>query len=146
MSSSVQFVIAIIGLLLLVMIWRLGGLNWLDYFKTKTGLGILKGIVLAVLFAVVLALATGCSGGSYLNDASVFAGLDMTKKPSPSCEEGTHDDQTTSNLGLRGNLYQSADERFRTNLKYTHHSCALSPDAAQYDAVGLELEYKLWSR
>jgi hypothetical protein len=144
-NSAAQFAVALVVLLLVVMVWRLWGVNWRTYFSTPTGKGILKGIVLAVVFAVGLALLTGCSG-TYLNDASVYAGLDHTKKSSPSCDAGTRDDRTTSNLGLRGNIYQSEDGRFRTNAKYTHHSCAFSPDDRQYDAVGLELEYKLWSR
>ena len=62
------------------------------------------------------------------------------------CErsDGTIDDQTTSNVGLKYHLFESLDERFKTNIKYTHHSCAFYVDDQQYDAFGLELEYKLW--
>lgn len=145
-SSSGQFVLALLGLLLIVMSIVLRKVSWREYFSTRTGKGILKGIVLAVVFAVALALLSGCAGGTYFNDASVYAGLDHTKKLSPQCEDRGPDNRTTSNLGLRGNLYESQDGRFRTNAKYTHHSCAFSPDDKSYDALGVELEYKLWSR
>lgn len=148
MPSAVEFVVTLLVLLTAWLLWSLRGRNLREYFRTKTGLGILKGIVIAVLFAVglvVISTLAGCSG-TYVNDASVYAGLDRTKKLSPQCEDVGPDTRTTSNLGLRLNLYQSRDERFRTNTKYTHHSCAFSPDDRQYDAVGLEMEYKLWQR
>ena len=146
MPSSTQFIVALIGLLL---VW--GGIalagypNPIQYFKTDTGKGILKGIVLAVAFAVALTLA-GCSGGTYFNDASVYAGLDHTTKRRPQGEDSGPDRRSTSNSVIRGNLYESEDGRFRTNAKYTHHSCAFSPDDASYDAVGVELEYKFYER
>lgn len=146
--SVLEFVGVLIALLAIWLLWSLRGRNIKDYFSTRDGKGVLKGIVLAVTFAVGLALLfglTGCSG-TYLNDASVYAGLDYTKKESPQCESGGPDSHSTSNLGVRVNLYQSEDERFRTNAKYTHHSCAFSPDDASYDAAGIELEYKLWQR
>ena len=148
MLSLVEFVIALLVVLTLWLLWSLRGQSLKEYFRTKDGKGILKGIVLAVGFAVGLAALFslgGCSG-TYLNDASVYTVLDYTKKLSPQCETMGPDDQTTSNLGVRVNLYESADDRFRTNVKYTHHSCAFSPDDQQYDAVGVELEYKLWER
>ena len=148
MPSLMEFIVGLLVVLFVWLLWSLRGENLKEYFRTKDGLGILKGIVLAVGFAVGLAVLfslTGCSG-TYVNDASVYAGLDYTKKLSPQCEATGPDDRTTSNLGVRVNLYESADERFRTNAKYTHHSCAFSPDDRQYDALGVELEYKLWER
>ena len=45
------------------------------------------------------------------------------------------------------NLCKPTDsKRVRVNAKYTHHSCALGPDDRQYDAVGVELEWKVWER
>jgi len=146
--SLIEFTVALLVVLAVWLLVALRGQNLKEYFRTKDGKGILKGIVLAVVFAVGLAVLFslgGCSG-TYLNDASVYAGLDHTKKLSPQCEATGPDDRTTSNLGVRVNLYESADERFRTNAKYTHHSCAFSPDDRQYDALGVELEYKLWER
>lgn len=148
MDSIFEFIIVLFVLLAVWFLWSLRGQNIKEYFRTRDGKGVLKGIVLAVVFAVGLAVLFslgGCSG-TYVNDASVYAGLDRTKKLSPQCEATGADDRTTSNLGVRVNLYESADERFRTNAKYTHHSCAFSPDDRQYDAVGVELEYKLWER
>jgi hypothetical protein len=148
MPSVIEFVIGLLVLLTVWLLWSLRGENIKEYFRTRDGLGILKGIVLAVGFAVGLAVLfslNGCSG-TYLNDASVYAGLERTKKLSPQCEPTGADDRTTSNLGVRVNLYESTDERFRTNAKYTHHSCAFSPDDRSYDALGVELEYKLWDR
>lgn len=148
MVSLYEFVGTLLVLLAVWLLWSLRGENLREYFRTRTGLGILKGIVIAVGFSVGLALLGGLAGcsGTYVNDASVYAGLDHTKKLSPQCEDAGPDTRTTSNLGLRLNLYQSQDERFRTNAKYTHHSCAFSPDDRQYDALGLEMEYKLWQR
>lgn len=147
--SLYQFVGSMLILLGLWMAYSLRGVNIREYFRTRTGLGILKGIVMAVgitLGAALVAGLAGCSTGTYFNDAHVYAGLDQTKGQSPQCKEGGPDDRATSNLGFKGNIYQSADERFRANAKYTHHSCAFSPDRNGYDAVGIELEYKLWER
>lgn len=144
MSSAVQFILAVLILLSVWMAWSLRGLDFKAYFKTKSGEGILKGIVLAVAFAAIFAavsLLSGCAG-TYLNDASIYAGLDYTKKTSPQCEPIGADSHTTSNIGLRANMYESKDGKFRANAKYTHHSCAFSPDDLQYDAIGVELEYK----
>jgi hypothetical protein len=140
MSSEAQFTCALIGVLLAWGAWSLRGVNLREFFATRTGKGIAKGVVLAVVFAVGLVLLTGCT------DVSVFAGLDYTKNDSPQCENGGPDNHTTSNLGLRGTAYASDDGRFRVGGKYTHHSCAFSPDAASYDAAGVEFEYKLWAR
>jgi hypothetical protein len=119
-----------------------------DYFKTRTGLGILKGIVIVLVLAFVVAgigALSGCSG-TYMNNASVYAGLEHTKKVSPQCQLGSVDDHTTSNLGARLNLYTSADGTYSTNSKYTHHSCAFGRDQKSYDAIGIEAEYRFWAR
>ena len=141
-----MFSVLIIGLLLSWALFSLRNENLIEYFKTHTGLGILKGVVLGVLFALLFALAGGCSSGTYFNDASVYAGLDHTKKDSPMCEPVGADSHTTSNMGLKTNVFQTHDKRLRVGSKYTHHSCAFSPDAASYDAIGVELDYKFWIR
>jgi hypothetical protein len=148
MSSSLEYVLALIVSLVVWFLWSFRGKSFSEiksYFKSDDGLGVLKGIVIAVVFAMVLVILPGCSG-TYFNDASVYAGLDYTKNQSPQCEDSGPDSHTTSNLGLRGNIYESEDGKFRTNAKYTHHSCAFSPDDASYDAVGIEMEYKIWDR
>jgi len=139
--GSFEFISALVLVVVLWGAYSLRNENIREYFSTKTGKGILKGIVLAIAFACVMALV-GC-GGTYFNDGYVYAGIDQTKKQSPQCENGV-DDKATSNIGIRANVYQSQDKDFKANAKYTHHSCAFSPDAEQYDALGVELEYRLW--
>lgn len=144
-----EYIGGLIGLLLIWMVYSLRGVNWIEYFKTKTGLEILKGIVIALSFSIILGLVsllTGCTG-TYFNEASVYAGIDQSKRPvSPQCISGSVDSRATSNLGFKINAYQSEDKTFKSNLKYTHHSCAFGEDRNTYDAIGGELEYKFWSR
>ena len=143
MRSELQYLLALFSLLTVWMAYSLRAVNWRDYFKTKTGLGILKGILMAVGFSIAMvgiSMLSGCSG-TYLNSASVFTGMDYTNKVSPMCKDEGPDSHTTSNLGLKGNLYKSQDKSYNLSGKYTHHSCAFSPDAKSYDAVGIELEY-----
>lgn len=144
-----------VGLLLVILLgymaFVLRGRNWIEYFRTKDGLGILKGIVLAplvilVIAGIILLFSGAAQAGTWFNDASVFAGLDYTKKLSPQCERNSVDDRGTSNLGLRLNLWESDSRNVRVNSKYTHHSCALGPDDRQYDAIGVELEWRVWDR
>lgn len=151
MSDAVIFVGLLLAILLVYMVRTLWGRSWRDYFATKDGMGILKGIVLAPIVILILAalfmlLPGRASAGTWLNDASVFAGLDYTRKLSPQCERNEVDERGTSNLGLRLNLWESDSRRVRLNSKYTHHSCALGPDDRQYDAVGVELEWRVWER
>lgn len=149
MKSYLMFILLVVLLVLAVTAYKIPPAQWLEYFKTKTGLGVLKGIVLAITFGVLLALAPvmfAAERGTFFKDASAFLGLDHTKKVSPQCEPGGVDDRWTSNMGLRLNVYESSDQRFRANAKYTHHSCMLGEDADGYDAIGIELEYKFWDR
>lgn len=148
MDSSIQFLLAVIAIVAVGLVAKVGPGNLKDFLATRNGKGILKGIVLAAAFAAVFAAVgflSGCAGGSYLNHASVYAGLEDTRQESPMCSN-PNGDQTTSNLGLRGSLYQSADERFSANAKYTHHSCAFADDGQSYDALGIELDYRFWGR
>ena len=142
-----EFIMGLVGLLFVWGAFSLRNVSIKQYFSTREGRGILKGIVIAVTFLVVGAgittLLSGCSG-TYLNDASIYGGLDYPRDPSPQCRQAGADDRSTSNLGLKLNLYQSETGLFRTNAKYTHHSCAFSPDRNTYDAVGIEVEYILW--
>ena len=145
MESKYQFLIGLGLLCFFWATWSLWDVPVKKYFKSKTGLGILKGVVIALLFAAFFALI-GCKQGTYFNDASVYFGLDHTKNISPQCMDDGADNRTTSNLGLRGNVYRSDDQRFFVNGKYTHHSCAFNEDRNVYDALGAELEYKFWER
>jgi len=148
MSGLIQFIVMILVLVAGCGAYALRSVSVFDYFRTKTGLGILKGIVLAIFFALLLGLSPKLwaldLSGSVLNGASVFIGLDYANRPSPFCVTGGIDDRTTSNIGVRGNVYESSDSKFRLNGKYTHHSCAFNVDDRGYDAIGVELEYQLF--
>ena len=151
MSDAFLFVSLLVAILLTYMIWILWGRSWREYFSTKDGKGILKGIVLApvvilIIAGLILLFSGAARAGTWFNDASVFAGLDYTKKLSPQCERNSVDERGTSNLGLRLNLWESDSRNVRVNSKYTHHSCALGPDDRQYDAIGVELEWRVWDR
>ena len=151
MQDAIIFVGIILAVVLAVLWWKLGSpLKWKAYFSTPDGKGILKGIILApaaiLLIAAILALLPRVAGAEWLNDASVFAGLDWTKNRSPMCDPSEVDDRGTSNLGAVVNVWQSASENVRVNTKYTHHSCAIGSDDKTYDALGVEVEWTVWKR
>ncbi len=90
MSDAMIFVTFLLAILMGYMAFMLRGRSWVEYFKTQDGRGILKGVILAplviLILAALLALIPGsASAGTWFNDASVFAGLDYTKKLSPQC-------------------------------------------------------------
>lgn len=148
MQSYFEYITTVVLILVVWMLIAFRKTSIKDYFKSKDGKGAAGGIIKAVLFAAVMGcivFLTGCNG-SYINDASVYAGLERTNKLSPMCEDRGPDNRTTSNLGAKLNIYESRDGRFRTNANYTHHSCAFSPDDKSYDAVGFVAEYKFWQR
>tara|TARA_R110002153_G_scaffold252016_1_gene409685 strand:- start:1556 stop:2020 length:465 start_codon:yes stop_codon:yes gene_type:complete len=124
--------------------------NVIDYFKKNSK--IFSGIKFAIIFSiffVAVGYISGCStsSGTYLNSATVYSGIDYSLvRPSPQCTSEGVDDRSTSNLGLKVNLFTSTDRKYKTNLKYTHHSCAFNPDQNLYDAVGIEFEYGFWER
>lgn len=125
--------------------------NPIKYLKEKKGVWF--GIKFALIFTLVSACIggiSGCSGnGTYLKDGTAYMGLDypMTGR-SPQCLQraGEIDDRTTSNLGVRINVYESESGNWRANAKYTHHSCAFNSDIRVYDALGIEFETKLFER
>ena len=145
MKDSLLFILSI---LVVVLIWgkiSLKGVNLKEYFSTKDGQGILKGIILAIVFAFLFSLLPSKSEAKgWFNYAEVYAGLDYTKKINPMCVAGSVDDQSGSNIGLKLNVYKQG--RFSLNSKYTHHSCAFGKDSKSYDALGIELKYRFWSR
>lgn len=149
--DALIFIAAILVSVIAYLFWKLGSpLKWVPYFKTDDGKGILKGILLAptviIVIALILSLLPSSAKGSWLNDASVFAGIDYTRKLSPMCDANQVDDQGTSNLGFRMNFWESESENIRVNSKYTHHSCVLGSDNKTYDALGVEVEWKVWER
>lgn len=140
-------------ILLCYMGWKLRGENWKEYFSTKDGKGVLASMLRGIGGVILLALlvwlflgATKVFAGSWMNDAGVFAGIDYTNKISPACKPSSVDDRGTSNLGAWVNMWQSESKRVRVNTKYTHHSCVLGSDDKQYDAIGVELQWKVWER
>jgi hypothetical protein len=118
----------------------------LTYFKTKEGRGVAVGIVLAILISLGVALLfpAKVEALEYFESGEVFVGLDYTKKISPMCDVGVNNDKLTSNLGLKASILTSDDHKTDISTKYTHHSCAVNPDNKSYDAVGIEVKYKLW--
>ena len=157
--SFLQDSIIVISLVLAVvfglLFWRIGFKNIIPYFKTKDGKGVAKGIILAPLVILVLGLLiwllpgnanAQTLQGTWFNDASVFMGIERTKKLSPQCHGGGYDERSTSNMGVRANVWQSASGNVRLNGKYTHHSCAINPDRNSYDALGVEVEWIVWKR
>lgn len=153
MSSELQFATGMFVIFIIWFVWIFWGKSFSEiktYFKTDTGKGIAKGIVAALVITLVFVFLPGCSSkfdGTYFNYASVYAGLDRLESNKNSiCQNKGIDDLSTSNLGVRGNLYESADRKFDANLKFTHHSCAFSPDGYGYDGIGVELNYKFWER
>lgn len=142
MTDLVMFIVAMIVTVAVWGAYALRNVNIIDYFKTSDGLGILKGIVLAVGFAVVLAVSSQVFADEWFGEAEVFAGIDQTFDTSPQCVRGGVDEKATSNIGMRIQIYEY--ENFSINGKYTHHSCAFGEDSEGYDGVGIELVFKLW--
>lgn len=140
----VAFIISMIVVVALWGLYSLRSVNKLEYFKTSTGLGILKGIVLAVLFSIGVGLASYAIADEpkWFPTAEVYAGIDQTFDNSPMCVKGSVDDQATSNLGIDITIYEY--NNFSIASKYTHHSCAFGEDSEGYDGIGVVLRYKLW--
>jgi hypothetical protein len=150
--DALVFVGLLLAALFAYMVWKLGSpLKWPAYFRTETGRGIIRGIILApaliMAIGLLLMLIPGkASAGDWLTEAGVYAGIDYTKKLSPMCDANQVDDRGTSNLGARVNVWRSESRAVLVNSRYTHHSCALGSDNRQYDAIGLEVEWRVWSR
>ena len=148
-DPAIEFVLSLIivtvGWGLIILLHK--RVNPITYFSSHTGLGILKGIVMAIGAAVIITVLSRSAHADevkWFKEAEIFAGLEATQRVSPQCVRGGVDDKTTSNLGMRVNIY--TNKEFQINSKYTHHSCAFGEDDAGYDALGLELVYKFWSR
>ena len=142
-----------------VIVWKIGPGNLADYLRTREGKGVAKGVILAPTIIILIALAMYLLPGkaraqplnleipgTWFNDAGVFMGLDRTKGVSPQCVAGGYDDRSTSNMGVRLNVWESPSKNVRVNAKYTHHSCALNPDRNGYDGLGIEVVWMIWRR
>jgi hypothetical protein len=148
MDSGLMFILAtlIFAVVLVFVVFKTPA-NVVGYFKTKEGLGVLKGIVLFILVGIVLVFASKTfSEENWLTYGEVFLGVDNTFAVSPNCLGGGLNDRLTSNGGVRLNLYKSSDGKFEWNTQYTHHSCAFNVDREGYDAIGMQMSYKLWDR
>lgn len=151
MNSELMFLLSIIATLVVMMLIVFKSPKAiLEYFKTKDGKGILKGIVLAIVFSLLLVVASVAFSdeekGEWFAYGEVYVGMDRTNLQSPQCYSKGKDDKLTSNIGLKSNIYRSFDKKFEFNAKYTHHSCVFNRDNYGYDAVGVEFTYKLWGR
>lgn len=106
--------------------------------KTKAGRGVLFGLVVTPLAALLIGSLGGCTR------VDVFAGLESTKNQSPQCESVGASDRITSNLGVEACSTISPDGRTELCGVYRHHSCAISPDRESYDGVGFLVKRRLY--
>lgn len=138
------FVLGAISMVLVITAIKIPPKQWFSYFRTKDGLGILKGIVIVVAVGLLVSFGTIALGAEpkYFERGEVYLGLDHTKKVSPMCEPNQVDDRWTSNVGARVSIIRI--ERAELLVKYTHHSCMLGVDNKSYDALGLEWVWRLW--
>lgn len=154
-ADLVFFYFLVIALIVLVgfVAFKRKGID-LSYFKSGVGKGAIASAGLALVSIAVLALliffipnnANAEPSGTWFNDAGVYMGLDQTRKISPQCTPESVDNKGTSNLGLWGNVWQSSDKMIRVNTRYTHHSCFIGKDRNGYDGLGINIEWKIWSR
>lgn len=144
MSGNELFIGGVLATSLVLIAFRVK--SPVDYFRSRDGQGVAKGIVLAIGVSLAFLFVPRCAAGEWLTDVDLYFGLDHTNKPSPQCEDRGPDNRLTSNLGLRGTLYRVSDRTAWVGLQYTHHSCALSPDRESYDAIGITYTKRLFSR
>lgn len=144
-NSMISFTLLtlVVVLVLLVVAVKHNGLSWL---KTREGKGVLFGVFLAPLSALVIVAVltfflSGCSSNRYVE---VYAGVEQTKKQSPMCEQGGASDTLTSNLGVSACDSVSSDGNTVLCATYRHHSCAITPDDQQYDAFGVTLNRRIY--
>lgn len=121
-----------------------------EFWKSRAGKNVLGGILMVLGAFALWAWASSARAaeleGTWLAYGEMFVGLDHTFEHSPNCKPDQHNDKLTSNVGFRVNIWQSASRRVAVNGKYQHHSCAFNQDDLRYDAGGIEVTVKLWSR
>jgi len=114
------------------------------YFQKNRGVA--KGVVIVIILIPLIAwlidfaVKSAKAETTYFNNAYVYTGLDFGKKTLPNCHQGERDN-ITSNVGFGLNLLEN--KRTTVNAKYTHHSCAFYHDRLSYDAIGIEVKYKI---
>ncbi len=116
--------------------------NWVISEGTKTPMWKAIAVILAVPVIFGLILYTANAKAEWFEGATAFAGIDRTYNPSPLCQSVGVDDNLTSNIGFTQNIYTK--DVVNLGFKYTHHSCAVSPDKNSYDAAGIFVEWKIW--
>lgn len=130
------------ALIILVAVFALAArafyVNGWAWRTTKAGRGVLWGLVIAPLAALLIGSLGGCTR------VDVFAGLEATKNLSPQCDPGGASDRVTSNLGVEGCRTVSEDGRTELCGVYRHHSCAISPDHESYDGVGFLVKRRVY--
>ena len=110
---------------------------------TSAALGVGSIVLIAFILFLITSIfntvkAESFKNGTWLNDTSVFLGIDHTFKISPQCIAGGTDDHGTSNLGINQNIWRSVNSVFDIDAQYTHHSCVLGKDRNGYDAIGIK--------
>lgn len=97
-------------------------------------------ILIPVLIGIVLHTANAET--KYFDGAKVFVGLDSTPVHNAFCQKTGASDRISSNMGFVQNIATTTD--FNIGMKYTHHSCAISPDVNTYDAIGIVIEWTIY--
>ena len=97
-------------------------------------------VVVCLFFGISAAYAKEYKPAVWFDYTELFAGVDYTKKPSPSCEAGGVDDRLTSNIGVRQHIVSWRG--IETVGQYTHHSCVIGEDDRQYDSLGAQIVYR----
>ncbi len=122
-----------------------------EFWATSKGKNVRAGIVMFVGLGVALAFLTMPSKSEaveleYFQYGEVFLGVDNTFTSSPQCKKDQHNERLTSNGGFRFNVLRTTNKKVEVNAKYQHHSCAFNQDDLKYDALGIEIVWKLWSK
>jgi len=142
MDSLTLFVVSILIVAIVVLIANFKSLGKaIEYLKQNKDIA--KGILIFAGAAIVsVVIFAPKAQADYFNYVDIYVGIEQPKSLSPQCEEGGVNDRLTSNGGLVANVWQSQDQLFDVNAKYTHHSCALNEDRNTYDSFGVELKYR----
>lgn len=152
MTIYLTLALSFIGLLFLWSAKVKGGIkpalkHWKEkrLFRDMTGLIWIPPVLFGLISIANHAKADELVFFEYLQ---INAGLEyqIYDKPFTTCEQSSDQlDQVGSNLGavlniatLKSNAYQLS-----VNSVYTHHSCAVETDYNVYDAVGLQVAWRL---